>query len=177
MNERTCSVTITFEAHGVTLLRQLRGEETFLSLGVVTVAGVLRCADTSALCFAVFSAVYSCIVHCSLRRSRLAPFEFQAIVDAFLHHLRTACGADDFPHPSPAMYRNALDVLVDSLADRHISGEHLGKLRCNYGDLVWPLRNCHARTKRLLVRSPWPIDVAFEDITCMPSSKAACAFC
>ena len=62
--------------------------------------------------------------------------EFQAIEDAFLHHLRTACGADDFPHPSPAMYRNALDVLVDSLADRHISGEHLGNQQASLSNVA-----------------------------------------
>lgn len=52
--------------------------------------------------------------------------EFQTITAAFLEHLRNACGTEAFPDPQAGMYRNTLDVLKDSLADRHVSGEHLG---------------------------------------------------
>lgn len=51
--------------------------------------------------------------------------EFQTITVAFLQHLRSACGTEAFPDPQAGLYRNTLDVLKDSLADRHISGENL----------------------------------------------------
>ena len=62
--------------------------------------------------------------------------EFQTIAAAFLGHLSSACGIENFPDLQPSMYRNILDVLKDSLADRHISGEHLGHQQASLSNLA-----------------------------------------
>ena len=62
--------------------------------------------------------------------------EFQTIAAAFLEHLRSACGSDAFPEPQPDMYRNTLDVLKNSLVDRHISGEHLGHQQASLSNVA-----------------------------------------
>lgn len=62
--------------------------------------------------------------------------EFHTIIATFLQHLKRACGADSFPQPRDDMFRNTLDVLEESLADHHPSGEHFGNQQANLSSVA-----------------------------------------